>query len=133
MAALLWFAFAAIGLCASPGHAEQSGDAPCAGRLKMFVLLIDKLFARREVNAEAYYEIIRNYLPDTGCSYEEALAISQTSKFFVKPPSFPSQYNGRLADDTIMLKNQDVKVRFSIDTRTGRISYPAVEWTKVFP
>jgi hypothetical protein len=123
-AAVLLLQFATLGFSDNPAHAEPSGDAPCAERLRMFVVLIDELFARREQDDEAYYEIIRNYLPDRSCRAEEAISISQTSKFFVKPP--PSEYDRKMADYVVVLKNQDLNVSFGVDKKTGRISFPAV-------
>ncbi len=123
-----WFycLLTAIALHAGKAPAEQSGDAPCAERLRMFVLEIDKLFARREQVHEAYYEVIRNYLPEKGCNADEVISISKTSKFAMPMLERYAWYD-------FEFRNSDIHVVFVLRKDTGRIETPAVLWNKVFP
>jgi hypothetical protein len=133
-AGLFVFILTAVDAFAARTHAEQSGNAPCAGRLKMFVLLIDDLFARRVVVAESYYELMRSWLPDKGeerCRVEEALSILAMSKFFVKPR--PSSIEVKSSYEVVVLRNEDLYVTFSLDIATGVFGYRAVSWNKNFP
>jgi len=133
-AGLSIFILAAVAAFATQTHAEQSGNAPCAGRLRMFVLLVDDLFARQVHDHEAYYELMRSWLPDKGempCRVEEALSILETSKFFVKPR--PSSIAAKSSYKTVVLRNDDLYVTFALDKGTGVFGYRAVSWNKNFP
>jgi hypothetical protein len=133
-AALFISIFAAADVSTSWVHAEQSGNAPCAGRLKMFVLLIDDLFSRRVLADESYYEVMRSWLPDKGeerCRVEEALSILATSKFFVKPR--PSSSSAKSSYESVILRNEDLNVRFSLDKETGVFGYRSVGGNQVYP
>lgn len=114
------------GFPTSQARAEQSGDAPCAERMRMFVLTIDGLFARRVRVLEAYYEAIREYLPSKGCTVEEVISISKRSKFSL-PPFDES------ADYVIEFRDSDVNVSFGIEKNSGTINFPGASWNKVFP
>jgi len=115
------------GFPTSQARAEQSGDAPCAERMRMFVLTIDDLFARRVQVLEAYYEAIREYLPSKGCAVEEVISISRKSKFLVWPPP------ERSTASVIEFKNPDVNVSFGIEKDSGKITFPGVDWNEKFP
>jgi hypothetical protein len=133
-AGLLIFIFVAVEALAMRAHAEQSGNAPCAGRLRMFVLLVDDLFARKVRVHEAYYELMRNWLPDKGempCRVEEALSILETSKFFVK--SRPSSIVVQSSAEVVVLRNEDLHVTFALDKATGVFGYRAAAGNKIFP
>jgi hypothetical protein len=133
-AGLSIFILAAVEAFATQTHAEQSGNAPCNQRLRMFVLLIDDLFARRVLADESYYEVMRSWLPDKGeerCRVEEALSILATSKFFVKPR--PSSISAISSYESVLLRNEDLHVRFSLDKETGVFGYRSVGGNQVYP
>ena len=131
---LFVFILGTVAAFATRTHAEQSGNAPCADRLRMFVLLIDDLFTRRVLADELYYEVMRSWLPDKGeerCRVEEALSILATSKFFVKPR--PSSISAISSYELVLLRNEDLHVRFSLDKETGVFGYRSVGGNQVYP
>jgi len=116
---------AMTGLPANHARAEQSGDAPCAERLRMFVLKIDELFASKTRDREQYYAVIREYLPSKGCTVEEVISASKKSKF-VLPAFDQSAAFDHSAAYVIVFKNSDLHVTFGVQKDTGIIDYPAV-------
>jgi hypothetical protein len=106
-------------ILATRSNAEQPPAGSCAIRLQTFVELIDGLLGRNVVADEPYQTVIRQYLPATGCTVEEVISISKTSRFFSAPYEQHAFY-------TISFKNADINVTFGLKKATGNIDYPNV-------
>jgi hypothetical protein len=78
---------------------------------------------------EYFWAVIRKYLPATGCTVEEVISISKTSKFFTPPFDFPPPFE-RFEVYTIMFRNSGVKVGFGLKKDTGNTQFPYVGSTR---
>jgi hypothetical protein len=108
-----------VSIVAGRSNAEQPRDPSCAEKLQKFVESIDELLAKNALEDEAFWAVIREYLPARGCSVEEVISISRTSKFSVPPFEQYASY-------TISFRNSDKDVFFGLERSTGNIRYPAV-------
>jgi hypothetical protein len=107
--------------------AEQPQATPCAKKLQNFVEWIDELLSKNVLIDERYELGMRLYLPPTGCTVEEVLSTSKTSRFFSPPYEAYGFY-------TIVFENADVVVSFGLrketgNKDTGNIELPAVHST----
>jgi hypothetical protein len=96
---------------------------PCEERMERFVESIDDLLANKIVKREFFWAAIRKYLPAAGCTVEEVISISRTSKFSAPPFERHAVY-------VIIFRNSDVKVTFGLQKDTGNIQYPSVGSTR---
>jgi hypothetical protein len=113
-----------MGSLADRSNAEQPRTSSCTEKLQGFVVLIDELLTKNVLQDEPFWEVIREYLPAKGCTVEEVIAISRTSKFYA--PLF--EQGGFY---TISFRNSDTEITFGLrkDTGnkdTGNIEYPSI-------
>jgi hypothetical protein len=111
--------------CATGGHAQQGKRAQargCAENLQRFVESIDELLAKNVLENEPFWAVIREYLPAKGCTVEEVISISRTSKFYAPPFEQYAVY-------TISFRNSDTVVSFGLQKDTGNIEYPGIGTT----
>ena len=106
-------------MVAARSNAEQTQTTLCAKKLQRFVESIDELLAKNVLQDEPFWAVIREYLPAKGCTVEEVISISRTSKFYAPPFE---QY----AVFTISFKNANTEVFFGLQKDTGNIEYPAI-------
>ena len=71
----------ASNLSATNSKADESQAALCAEKVRGFVESIDGLLIENPNDVYVFREPIRKYMPAKGCSVEEVIAISKTSKF----------------------------------------------------
>src|SRR5258707_1238890 len=74
-----------VNLTAAQSSAEESRAWSCSEKLLKFVDMIDELFVKNVREREPFYAAIREYLPPKGCTTEQVISISRTSKFSVPP------------------------------------------------
>jgi hypothetical protein len=116
-----------MGIFATGSAAGQSPGMSCAKKLQGFVESVDELLSKNVLAKEPYKVAMGQYLPATGCTVEEVLSISKTSRFFSPPYEDYASY-------TIVFKNADVVVAFGLrkdigNKDTGNIDYPVVHST----
>lgn len=112
-------ALALMSILPAPSRAEQPRATSCAEKLQTFVESIDELFAKNVLENEPFWAVIRENLPVNGCTVEEVISISRTSKFSVPPFEEYASY-------TIIFRNSDKDVSFGLEKDTGKINFPAV-------
>jgi hypothetical protein len=110
----------------SPRDPGQPHATLCEERMERFVESIDDLLAKQATKRDFFWAVIRKYLPATGCTVEEVISISKTSKFFTPPFDSPPPYEVY----TIMFRNSGVKVGFGLKKDTGNTQYPYVGSTR---
>jgi hypothetical protein len=108
-----------VSIVASRADAVLQPATPCTKELRSFVEAIDELLSKNVLADEPFYAAIREHLPGKGCTVEEVISISRTSKFFAPPFELYASY-------TVSFKNADVRVVFSLEKSTGNIGYPAI-------
>lgn len=116
---VLFASLVLMSIFAARSNAEQPRATLCADKLRMFVDSIDGLLAKNVLEDEPFWAVIREYLPVKGCSVEEVISISSTSKFSVPPFEQYASY-------TISFRNSDKIIWFGLEKDTGGIRYPAV-------
>jgi hypothetical protein len=114
-----------INLAGARATAEESPASSCSEKLQKFVRTIDELFIKKVRDHEQFYAAIREYLPIRGCTVEQVISISSTSKFSTPPFEQYTIY-------TIMFSDSVVKVTFGVEKATGNIEYPVVMWKGSF-
>jgi len=72
-------AVALTSIFAAPSHAEQPRATSCAEKMEKFVESIDELLAKKVLEDEPFWAVIRENLPVKGCSVEEVISISRKS------------------------------------------------------
>jgi hypothetical protein len=106
-------------IVADRSNAEQPRASSCAEKLQRFVVSIDELLSKKVLQHEPYWAVIREYLPPKGCTVEEVISISRTSKFFASPFEEYAAY-------TIIFKDSDTVVSFGLQKGTGNTEYPNI-------
>jgi hypothetical protein len=107
-------------LSATNLNAEESQAAICAEKIRGFVESIDELLTGNANDVYVFREPIRKYMPAKGCSVEEVISISRTSKFFVQAYDWSPAY-------TIIFRNSRFDITFGLRKDTGNIEYPAAQ------
>jgi hypothetical protein len=107
-------------LSAANSNADESQAALCAGKVRSFVESIDGLLINNPNDVHVFREPIRKYMPAKGCSVEEVIAISKTSKFFVEAYDWSPAY-------TIIFRNPRFDITFGVRKDTGNIEYPSAQ------
>jgi hypothetical protein len=108
-----------MSIVADVSNAEQPRTTLCAAKMVWFVRSLDELLAEGILENEPFWAVIREYLPATGCTVEEVISISRTSKFFAPPFEQYAVY-------TITFRNSDTEVTFGLQKGTGNTEYPNV-------
>jgi hypothetical protein len=108
-----------LSVVADRSNAEQPRTKLCAGKIHKFVESIDELLAKKVLEHEPFWAVIRDYLPAKGCTVEEVISISRTSRFFEPPFE-------HYADYTMSFRNSDTQVTFGLQKGTGNIEYPNI-------
>jgi hypothetical protein len=106
----------------SPRDPGQPRATLCEEKMERFVESIDDLLAKQITKREYFWAVIRKYLPAKGCTVEEVISISKTSKFFRPPFDFPPPYQIY----AVMFASSGVKVGFGLNKDTGNTQYPYV-------
>jgi hypothetical protein len=109
----------------SPHDPGQPRATLCEEKMERFVESIDDLLAKQIAKREVYRAVIRKYLPETGCTVEEVISISKTSRFFTPPFDFPPPFEVYL----IMFRNSGVEVGFGLKKDNGNTELPYVRST----
>jgi hypothetical protein len=107
-------------LSATNSNADESQAALCAEKVRGFVESIDGLLIENPNDVYVFREPIRKYMPAKGCSVEEVIAISKTSKFFVEAYDWSPAY-------TIIFRNPQFDITFGLRKDTGNIEYPSAQ------
>jgi hypothetical protein len=110
----------ASNLSATNSSADDSQAALCAQKVRGFVESIDGLLIENPNDVYVFREPIRKYMPAKGCSVEEVIAISKTSKFFVEAYDWSPAY-------TIIFRNPRFDITFGLRKDTGNIEYPSAQ------
>jgi len=113
---------ALMSIVADRSGAEQPRTTLCAEKLHRFVESIDELLGKNVLQNEPYWAVMREHLPAKGCSVDEVISISRTSKFSAPPFEQYAEY-------TISFRNSDTEVSFGLRKDTGNIEYPSIRST----
>src|SRR6202035_114501 len=108
-----------MSIVADHSNAEQPRTTSCSAKMLWFVRSLDELLAKGVLQDEPFWAVIREYLPATGCTVEEVISISRTSKFYAPPFEQYAIY-------TIIFRNSDTQVTFGLQKSTGNIEYPSI-------
>jgi hypothetical protein len=100
--------------------ADESQAALCAEKVRRFVESIDELLTKNPNDVYVFREPIRKYMPEKGCSVEEVILISKTSKFFVEAYDWSPAY-------TIIFRSPRFDITFGLRKDTGNIEYPSAQ------
>jgi hypothetical protein len=107
----------------APRGPEQPRATLCEEKLQRFVQTIDELLAKKHAPDDYFRAAINRYLPPTGCTVEEVISISRTSRFFVPLREGAAQESFVYV---VSFRNSDETVSFGLQKDAGNIEYPSV-------
>jgi len=95
----------------------------CEQKLARLVGSIDELLAEKTRLYEPFWAAIRKYLPAQGCTVDEVMSVSRTSRFARAPFEQNNHY-------TMSFRNSDTEIGFWLQRDTGNIERPYVASTR---